>query len=142
MHITILRKHATDDCTIGELYIDGTFFCFTLEDEIREVKVKDETAIPAGLYNIKINYSPKFKEFMPLIEDVPGFDGIRIHAGNNDDETSGCILVGMSVSLKDCRLVRSRAAYDNLMVMLDGESDATIEIINNIGVALRNGVPT
>jgi len=142
MHITILRKHATDDCTIGELYVDGTFLCYTLEDEIREVKVPNETAIPAGLYNIRIGFSPKFQEFMPFIDDVPGFEYIRIHTGNDDDDTSGCILVGMSVSLSECRLIRSRAAFDSLMLMLHGENDATIEIINNIGVPLRHEVPT
>lgn len=137
MHITILRKYATDDCTIGELYVDGTFFCYTLEDEIREVKVPDETAIPAGSYTVSVNYSPKFKQFTPMIENVPGFSYIRIHTGNDDDDTSGCVLVGMAVSIPACKLIRSRAAFDGLMLMLHGESDVTIDIINNFESELR-----
>ena len=82
--------------TIGKLLIDGEFFCYTLEDRIREpgFKVYGATAIPAGTYDIAMTYSPRFKMVLPLLREVPDFDGIRIHAGNTESDTEGCILVG------------------------------------------------
>lgn len=139
MMLTLLRKFATTDCTIGELCIDGRLRFYTLEDEIREVKIKDETAIPAGIYKITINHSPKFGELTPLLLDVPNFDHIRIHPGNTDDDTSGCILVGMSVSLGDCKLIKSRVAFDNLMSILAGETYISIDIVDVIGVPFQSG---
>jgi hypothetical protein len=84
------------------LSIDGQPFCATLEDVVREVpgvpvhawKVPGNTAIPSGMYEVEITYSQRFKRDLPLLLNVPGFAGIRIHAGNTEDETSGCILVG------------------------------------------------
>lgn len=82
--------------TIGAFYLDGLFETFTLEDQIREpgVKVSGQTAIPAGQYRLVITPSERFKEDLPLLLDVPGFDGIRIHPGNTREDTEGCILVG------------------------------------------------
>lgn len=97
---------------MGKLYIDGKFQCFTLEDEFRTIKVKDETRIPSGTYGVIWTYSNRFKRDMLLLEQVPGFAGIRIHSGNTDKDTSGCILVGESVS--DTRLSASRSALTKL----------------------------
>lgn len=84
--------------TIGRLFVDGKYFCDTLEDRCcdldKEEKVMNETAIPEGIYEVIVNVSVKFKRKLPLLLDVPYFTGIRIHRGNTDKDTSGCILVG------------------------------------------------
>ena len=87
---------------IGDLFIDGEFFCYTLEDERRAdgVKVYGETAIPTGTYNVKLTKSNRFKRLMPLLLDVPLFKGIRIHGGNTSKDTLGCILVAFNTDYK------------------------------------------
>lgn len=106
MEIKVKRIAKQPKYTIGKLYVDGKHFCDTLEDtdrgltqdmsleEIAEKKVYGETAIPKGTYNVVITHSPKFNKNLPLIENVKGFEGIRIHTGNRADQTEGCILVG------------------------------------------------
>jgi len=94
MLLELFRRWKTPYETIGELYIDGVYFCYTLEDAIRDKKIPNETAIPCGRYEVITNYSVRFKRVMPLILNVPGFTGVRIHAGNTKADTSGCILLG------------------------------------------------
>ena len=117
MKITVDRKWKKEDYTIGRMYINGEFFCNTLEDTdrgitqtmdkniLRSRKIPNRTAIPSGTYNITLDVvSPKFskktfyKEFcdgkLPRLLNVPGFDGILIHVGSNASHSSGCILVG------------------------------------------------
>lgn len=98
MNLQLKRHLKTDAYTIGRLYINGTYFCDTLEDRMRnlpqEKKIPGETAIPAGRYKIVVNISPRFKRLLPRLSGVPGFEGILIHRGNTDKDTAGCILVG------------------------------------------------
>lgn len=106
MNILIKRIAKKDNYTIGKLYINGQYFCDTLEDKDRGLKQTDniisikakkifgKTAIPMGKYNVVLSYSPKFKKILPLVDNVKGFSGIRIHQGNTADDTEGCILVG------------------------------------------------
>lgn len=94
MNLFLQRIAQTPEYTIGRLYIDEKFFCHTLEDPVREEKIAGKTAIPEGIYNVVVNHSPKFKRDLPLLLDVPYFEGIRIHRGNTAKDTSGCILVG------------------------------------------------
>ena len=94
MQLQLIRKTFTDQSTIGELSVDGAFECFTLEDPVRPVKIKGETAIPAGTYEVAVTFSNKFQKFLPLLLNVPNFEGIRIHTGNTPKDTLGCILVG------------------------------------------------
>lgn len=94
MKVTINRLDFTDVSTIGEMLWDGKFQCITLEDTCREHKIKGVTAIPAGEYEVIVTYSTRFKRDLPLLVGVPDFDGIRIHNGNTDKNTDGCILVG------------------------------------------------
>lgn len=94
MKLDLIRKEFTTISTIGDLLIDGKFFCYTLEDAIRDKKIPNETAIPCGRYEVITNYSVRFKKVMPLILNVPGFTGVRIHAGNTKADTSGCVLLG------------------------------------------------
>ena len=97
MKLRLERKYLKDTYTIGKLYIDYTYFCDTIEDKVRglaEPKVYGETAIPYGIYEVEVTYSPKFKRELPLIKNVPFFEGIRIHKGNTAEDSSGCIIVG------------------------------------------------
>lgn len=106
MKILVKRIAKRDTYTIGKMYLDGKYFCDTLEDtdrnlkqtnsisSIKKVKIPNKTAIPSGTYELIVNMSPKFKRRLPRLLNVPGFDGILIHRGNTDKDTSGCILVG------------------------------------------------
>ena len=91
-----LKREATiNNATPGKLYIDGEFFCYTLEDLVRiDIKVYGQTAIPASEYLVLLNHSEKFGRILPLLLNVPMFTGIRIHKGNRIGDTLGCILVG------------------------------------------------
>lgn len=130
MKLLLIRKTASDLSTIGRLYIDGEYECFTLEDKIRPVKIAGETAIPSGTYTVKITYSPRFKRDLPLLLDVPGFEGVRIHSGNSHKDTEGCILVGQ-IAGQDI-IWQSRAAFDalfkKLKTALDGGDSVTLTI--------------
>lgn len=110
--ITLERSTFTDISTIGELCIDGDFFCYTLEDTCRRKKIPGTTAIPAGRYEIVDSYSQKFGRNLPHLLDVPGFEGIRIHVGNRPEDTDGCILVGMRKGENE--IYDSRKAFDLL----------------------------
>ena len=98
MNIELNRITRKLSYTIGRLFVDGKYFCDTLEDRCRDLdkekKVMNETAIPEGTYEVIVNVSARFKRKLPLLLDVPHFSGIRIHRGNTDKDTSGCILVG------------------------------------------------
>lgn len=115
--MVLKRIRLTEERTIGELSIVGTDFkCFTLEDAVRApgVKIAGKTAIPAGLYTVIVTQSPKFKTRLPILLNVPGFEGIRIHAGNTEADTSGCILVGRALG-NGATLLESRAALNELV---------------------------
>lgn len=99
MNLLVERITKTDNSTIGKLYIDGKFFCYTLEDVERDVKIYGETAIPKGVYDVIIDRSVRFKRDLPLLLNVKGFDGVRIHRGNNKSHTLGCILVGYKLGI-------------------------------------------
>lgn len=98
MELTVRRNYKGEAYTIGALYVDGVYFCDTLEDRVRdmtrEVKVPGQTAIPAGTYPVIVNRSPRFGRDLPRLQNVPDFDGVLIHRGNTAADTSGCILVG------------------------------------------------
>jgi hypothetical protein len=133
MEIVLKREVRTDKSTIGKLIIDEGLQLCTLEDvdrglrqdmsveEIEKIKVYGKTAIPAGRYKVTISYSRHFKKLMPLLIDVPGFDGIRMHYGNTPEDTLGCILVGESKGID--MIYFSRKAYEELMNRLQSYKD-------------------
>lgn len=100
MHLKLVRYDMTVRRTFGKLYLNeqayaaNNLFCHTLEDPVRDRKVPGLTAIPYGTYRVVLTYSLRFKRQLPLLLNVPGFEGIRIHAGNTEDDTEGCLLVG------------------------------------------------
>jgi hypothetical protein len=110
MNLTLLRKVFSDVSTIGDLLIDGNFECKTLEDTVRRLKIPGVTCIWSGRYEVVINWSNRFNRPMPLLLNVPQFDGIRIHKGNWAQNTDGCILLGQ-ISLVD-QLANSELAFD------------------------------
>lgn len=138
MILTLDRKYKLPTYTIGKLYIDGEYFCDTLEDkdrgltddmtvsEISNIKIKKETAIPTGTYKITITYSNRFKKNMPLINDVKEFEGIRIHSGNTNQDTEGCILVGFN-KVKG-NVINSRDTYNKLFSILSKSNNIIITI--------------
>jgi hypothetical protein len=124
MKMRLERLQRDPDVTIGALSVDGTFECWVCEDTVREVpgqpvsvwKLAGKTAIPAGTYAVDITLSARFKRDLPLLLDVPGFTGIRIHPGNTAEDTDGCLLPG------DMRLAKSvgqsRVAFDRLFAQI------------------------
>ena len=104
--LVLIRKWFTETSTIGELYVNDAFFCYTLEDVARAtgVKIKGNTCIPEGEYELRLTRSERFNRVMPLIfnrddlsvQDIGGakWTGIRIHAGNTIEDTDGCLLLG------------------------------------------------
>lgn len=123
MELTLRREPTASGSTIGELFVDGSpdRVCWTLEDPVREIpatpvaqwKIPSDTAIPAGRYRVAITYSPKFKRRMPVLLNVPGFDGIRVHAGNTSADTDGCVLVGLD--RQGPMIYKSRAALEDVV---------------------------
>jgi len=122
MHLYLQRGFFTKETTCGLLVADNILQCLTLEDQVRiGSKVKGETAIPYGTYEIILSHSPKYNRVMPLITGVPGFDGIRIHSGVKDEHTEGCLLVGETIVIagNDLELRDSKTAYDKLFIKLN-----------------------
>ena len=138
MKLKLVRKYRKETYTIGKLYVDGVYFCDVIEDRDRglddsmslaDIMVKKrygETAIPYGTYKIEITYSPKYKRMMPLIKDVKGFGGIRIHSGNTAKDTLGCLIVGKNTKVG--MVTESRATYNKLFALMKDKKDISIEI--------------
>lgn len=131
LKIKLERLWLKESYTIGKLYVDGKYFCDTLEDRVRDLskeeKVYGKTAIPSGEYRVIMTYSPKFKREMPLLLNVPQFDAIRIHPGNTTDDTEGCILTGEN-KVKG-GLINSRKYSDRLNeIIKSAKGDVIIKI--------------
>jgi len=138
IRITVTRTAKRPAYTIGKMYINGEYFCDTLEDadrglhrnmplaEIKKIKVMHHTAIPTGTYKVVIDLSPRFKRMLPRLLDVPGFSGILIHRGNTERDTSGCILVGENKAVG--KVINSTPCELRLVEILKDETEITIDI--------------
>lgn len=128
MLIEVKRFEFKDTYTVGKMYIDNIYECYTLEDVVRTgAKVNGQTAIPTGTYNVIINHSNRFNRDLPLLENVPNFTGVRIHSGNTSANTEGCILVGTTWSGKDF-IGNSKVAFNKLFEKLKTAKKVTIKI--------------
>ena len=148
MELLLLREPSGPRATLGRLLVDGEYECDTLEDRVRadpdprtpanEAKVWGETAIPpcaAGesrIYRVVITYSGRFRRDLPLLEEVPGFSGVRIHAGNTHADTQGCILAGKRMG--PGTVVESRRAFAQLYAKID----EAIERGERVHIEIRN----
>ena len=134
MKLVLERYEHGENYTCGKLSIDGEFFCYTLEDAGRMVKIYGETCIPTGTYKVTIDYSNRFKQDMPHVLDVVGFAGIRIHSGNTDKDTEGCILLGLTHDSTQNFVGQSKKAYNKFFPLLRSALDlkeiVTLEIKN------------
>ncbi len=138
MELTLKRLHKNPTYTIGKLYVDGVYFCDTVEDTDRGMtqqmsnsynearKVYSKTAIPVGRYRVVLSYSNKFKKSLPLLNDVMCFSGVRIHSGNTAEDSLGCIIVGEN-KIKG-GVINSRATMERLMAKLRGQKEIYITI--------------
>lgn len=128
MEITVLRKTLTENSTIGEIYVNGVFECYCIEDKdrgmhsdwdltkIQSTKIHGKTAIPYGRYKLVVSFSNRFKKYLPELVSVPGFAGIRLHSGNTSADSEGCILPGTTKS-KDF-VGASKLAFDKLFTKI------------------------
>jgi len=129
MKLILQRQASSQKSTVGTLAINGQFECYTLEDVVRpagSAKVYGKTAIPAGCYAVIFTFSNRFKKVMPLLLKVPGFEGVRIHAGNTAEDTEGCILLGISQAPDF--VGNSRQAYQALINKLQAAASGSEKI--------------
>lgn len=143
MEILVKREYKKKDYTIGKMYINGEYFCDSLEDtdrgltqvmtlaEIKEVKEYGRTAIPIGKYPIAYTYSQRFKKHLPLLLQVPAFEGVRIHSGNTHKDTEGCILLGENKAVG--KVLNSRKTMDEFLRILK----PAIEACEDIWITIR-----
>lgn len=131
MQIQVTRHTLNSKYTIGRMYLDGKYFCDTLEDPVRRLKtakdkIAGDTAIPAGTYTVTMMMSPRFKRVLPRLHNVPFFEGVLIHRGNTAKDTEGCILVGKNTKKG---MVTNSAVYETELVKrLNKENTITITI--------------
>ena len=144
MNILLQRLYRTKEFTIGALFIDGVFMCFTLEDQKQVNKVSKETRIWAGLYKVAFRteggfFSRYLKQFgaafhkgMLQIMNVPQFEYILIHIGNTDKDTAGCILVGLGIDMATGVLTKSTDAYKKIYPVIEAALSRGEEVIIEI----------
>jgi hypothetical protein len=120
MTIYMVRDDCTDKRTLGTMVFPDGYVCQTLEDPVRPagVKVMGNTAIPSGTLQVTITRSKRFQKMLPLLNNVPGFGGVRIHPGNGIGDTAGCVLVGTQRGTfsagADQTIIRSREAMEQV----------------------------
>lgn len=142
MELKLIRRYKKHSYTIGDLYVNSVWFSNTLEDAdrglkdemdldmIQALKKPNITAIPTGTYKVLITYSPRFKQRMPILMNVKGFDGIRIHSGNTHKDTSGCLLVGENK--EKGKVLNSKITYTKLFNLINDALENNEEVIITI----------
>lgn len=140
MNLKLVRRKFDTLRTISDLYVNDVFFCNVLEDvdrgltqdmslsEIAAIKVHGATAIPYGTYQVINSFSPRFNKYLPLLLNVPGYSGIRIHPGNTELDTEGCLLPGVESKNK---VINSRATFARLFSLLQ-KAEKTNKIVLTI----------
>ena len=134
MKLILIRHARRADYTIGRLEDEnGKKICDTLEPTWRdyrggELKIPKKSAIPEGTYRVVTTYSLRFQKYLPLLVGVPGFEGVRIHAGNTSRDTEGCILVGQNLQVG--KVLWSRITLEKLMKLIENEKEIYLTIKN------------
>ena len=134
MKLILTRIARKAEYTIGRLEDEnGKKLCDTLEPIWRnydggELKIPKKSAIPEGTYRVVTTYSLRFRKYLPLLVGVPGFEGVRIHAGNTSRDTEGCILVGQNLQVG--KVLWSRITMEKLMKLIENEKEIYIIIKN------------
>ena len=134
MKLVLIRHARRADYTIGRLEDEnGKKICDTLEPTWRdykggELKIPKKSAIPEGTYRVVVTKSRRFQKYLPLLVGVPGFEGVRIHAGNTSRDTEGCILVGHNLQVG--KVLWSRIALEKLMELIKNEKKISLTIKN------------
>ena len=134
MKLVLIRHARRADYTIGRLEDEnGMKICDTLEPTWRdykggELKIPKKSAIPEGTYRVVTTYSLRFGKYLPLLVGVPGFEGVRIHAGNTSRDTEGCILVGQNLQVG--KVLWSRITLEKLMKLIENEKEIYLTIKN------------
>lgn len=148
MNLILKRKHFLSHTTIGELYVNEAFCCYILEDidrnldqgmdleTIKKEKIYSQTAIPTGKYIVDITHSQRYCKPMPIVLNVPGYEGIRIHPGNTDKDTSGCLIPGSKFDLTAQKVTESTIAFIKLFELLKATKDKkeviSLEIVREV----------
>ena len=134
MELILTRIARKAEYTIGRLEDEnGKKLCDTLEPIWRnydggELKIPKKSAIPEGTYRVVTTYSLRFRKYLPLLVGVPGFEGVRIHAGNTSRDTEGCILVGQNLQVG--KVLWSRITLERLMRLIENEKEIYLTIKN------------
>lgn len=130
--LDLFRDVYLPQTTLGRLFVDGVFFCYTLEDTVRPlgIKVKDHTAIAEGTYIVSVNVSPKFKRRLPYVHNTPQFIGIRFHRLSTHRGTSGCVGIGYDRNKKDGTISRDDGAEAKLVSILDDGGEHILHVRN------------
>jgi hypothetical protein len=121
MQLNLKRHPSANGCTLSELTINGKHECYICEDVVRPAsapKVFGQTAIPAGTYQVANTFSPRFGKYLPLLLNVPGYAGIRIHPGNTAADTEGCLLPGTELKPDGTGVSNSRGAFAQLFAKI------------------------
>ena len=139
LNLRLRRIARKETYTIGKLYVDGLYYCDTLEPtdrgltnsmsvgEIAARKVYGKTAIPTGTYEVTTNWSNVFKRFLPLVNGVKGYVGIRFHPGNGPDDTLACILVGQNKVVG--KVINSRKMFEPLYLKIREAKKCILEVV-------------
>jgi len=148
MDLVLTRRTFTEHSTIGDLTRDGERLCVVLEDcdrgleqgwnreQIARAKLPGRTAIPSGRYLVVVTWSPRFQRPLPLLLDVPGYEGVRVHPGNTEHDTEGCLLPGLLEGPD--RVDRSRDAFGLLYPLISAACSKGERVVLTIG---RNAPP-
>jgi hypothetical protein len=141
MKIKVVREFFSNTETLGTMYINDKFFCYTLEDYDRKFKqsqdeafikankIAKKTALPSGEYRLILSISNRFKRLMPEVLNVKGFAGIRIHGGNTHENTEGCILIAKN------RYLDKQSTFGKIRNWIQGTME--VQLIKEIQKALN-----
>lgn len=143
MNLRLVREDFSEKSAIGKLFVNDEWECFILEDtdrklnsqmsleEIKRIKIPGQTAIPLGKYQIDVTWSVRFNRLLPILLNVPGYEGVRIHPGNAPVDTHGCLLPGKIREVD--RVFRSKEAFhdlfDKILTAIESKEEVWIEIL-------------